>query len=131
MSETGKTPEEIQKEKEEIEKSRDSWKTWGIISIIGAVFFFILAILFLIFIIKYRKQLSVKDAFNSMRDDIGEGFNSLGNKIKTYGGCDCSKGGCGACVVGGCDCTKGGCGCDMTGGAVNSSNFLNKLLKKN
>lgn len=135
----------LQKDKEEIEKSRDSWKTWGIISIIGAVFCFIVAVLLMIFIFKYRGQLKackneISDSFNSMSESmknrIGNRLSSLGDKIKVSGGCDCTKGGCGACVAGGCgcdmtggcDCSKGGCG--MTGGGSNSSNFLNKLLKK-
>ena len=41
MSEKEKTPEEKLKD---MEKSRDSWKTWGIISIIGAVFCFIVCL---------------------------------------------------------------------------------------
>lgn len=113
---------------EEIEKSRNSWRTWGIISIIGAVFCFIVAVLLLIFIFKYRSQLSackdsISESFGSMRNSIGERFTSLGDRIKVSGGC-------GACAVGGCDCTKGGCGCDISGGAANSSSFLNSLLKK-
>ena len=126
MSDKEETPEEIK-------KSRDSWKTWGIISIIGAVFCFIVAVLLLIFIFKYRNQLKecTGAAFRQFGTDLNEGFTSLGNRIsntntvnKVNGGCDCSKGGCGACAI------AGGCDCDMTGGAVNSSSFLNKLLKK-
>ena len=144
MSEKEKTPEEKLKD---MEKSRDSWKTWGIISIIGAVFCFIVAVLLIIFIFKYRKQLSackdsISGSFDSMKESFKTGIHSTAQKIadKTLGGCgacavggcDCSTtGGCGCDMTGGCgSCATGGCGCDITGGAANSSSFLNKLLKK-
>lgn len=135
MSEKEKTPEEI----EELEKSRNSWRTWGIISIIGAVFCFIVAVLLLIFIFKYRSQLSackdsISESFDSMRDSFKSGIHNTAQKIadKTLGGCGaCVAGGCGCDMTGGCGCsTTGGCDCGMTGGAANSSSFLNKLLKK-
>lgn len=111
MSDKEETPEEIR-------KSRDSWKTWGILSIIGTVFFFIIAVLFLIFIIKYRSQIK----------DISK--NAVYSLVSSTNNSNLQSGGCGACAIGGCDCTTGGCGCDITGGAVNSSGFLNKLLQK-
>ena len=135
MSDKEKTPEEIK----ELEKSRDSWKTWGIISIIGAVFCFIVAVLLLIFIFKYRSKLSacknsISESFDSMKDSFKSGIHNTALKIadKTLGGCGaCATGGCGCDMTGGCGaCAVGGCGCDMTGGAANSSSFLNKLLKK-
>ena len=139
MSEKEKTPEEI----EELEKSRNSWRTWGIISIIGAVFCFIVAVLLLIFIFKYRNQLSncrqnISESFKQLGTDMRRGINSaatfVADATKIDGGCGaCAMaGGCGACdMAGGCGCDiAGGCGCDMTGGAANSSSFLNKLLKK-
>jgi len=144
MSDKEKTPEEKLKD---MENSRNSWRTWGIISIIGAVFCFIVAVLLLIFIFKYRKQLSVcknsiSDSFDSMKESFKTGIHSAAQKIadKTLGGCGaCVAGGCGCDISGGCDCKmSGGCGCSttggcdygMTGGAANSSSFLNKLLKK-
>ena len=126
----------LQKEKEETEKSLKSWKTWGIISIIGTVFFFIVAVLLLIFIFKYRHQLSncASNLGSAITADINKTAKYVASKTepKLLGGCGCDvAGGCGCDMTGGCGaCAVGGCGCDMTGGAANSSSFLNKLLKK-
>lgn len=128
MSDKEKTPEEKLKD---MEKSRNSWKTWGIISIIGAVFCFIVAILLLIFIFKYRSQLKVcgQNIKGAVIQDIN---NATAKYITDHNLSSLTTGGCGACAItGGCGCsTTGGCGCDMNGGAANSSSFLNKLLKK-
>ncbi len=93
--------------KEQIEKSRNNWRNWGIFSIIYFILSLFIIIILIIIIIRNRQ--TVKE---DMRTLINSAATNIANK--TSGGCGCSS------ITGGCNCSKGG--------AKNSTNFLKSLM---